>query len=86
MKIKKEIWVERCDFCENNKDDVCSICGKDICSKHRLSLSRGRSLTEKKDHMGVYIVDWGISIASCFCPDHLGLELSQRYTKSLEDK
>ena len=79
VKIKKEVWEEVCDFCEEPKTGVCSICGKDLCSIHKLSLTRGRC--EEEYSRGIMYLD-GISIIRSFCPDHLGLELTNKYNNS----
>ena len=44
MKVKKEVWVEVCDFCGELKMHTCALCGKDLCNKHTIQIS---SLIEK---------------------------------------
>lgn len=81
MKVKKEVWVEVCDFCGNKKVRVCCLCGKDICDKHSLTLTRERTPEEATGLMWVTPK----IVLSCFCPDHLGLELTNKYNDSLSE-
>ena len=78
MKKKKEIWVEVCDFCGEEKTGVCDLCGKDLCNLHWLSLERSYVAGETS---GLYI--GGKIVVNKFCPDHLSLELTEHYQKSL---
>jgi len=79
VKVKKEVWEEVCDFCGETKANVCVICGKDLCSIHTLGLTRGRT---SEDCIGwtFYLTDH--SVISGFCPDHLGLTLTDKYNDS----
>ena len=83
MKVKKEVWVEVCDFCGEPKDYTCNLCGKDLCSKHTLHLSTQHS------EVGV-IIYVGDTLVTCFCPEHLSEELKKKHdgylTKSRETK
>jgi len=73
MKVKKEIWVETCDFCKEEKHVVCSICGKDICKRHTLTLETDLGLIEPG--MVYFAPVPTLTIKRSFCPDHLGDEL-----------
>ena len=85
MKVKKEIWVEVCDFCGEPKTSTCTLCGKDICGVHSIGIEHGYTKEEKeKQNAGGYgIIIGGNVFASSFCPDHLGLELTEQYNNSL---
>ena len=80
MKKKKEIWVEVCDFCGEKKVNVCGLCGKDLCRLHTLHLERSYTNEELSPSS---ICFGGKTVMSCFCPDHLGLELTEKYNQSI---
>ena len=83
VKIKKEVWEEVCDFCEEPKTGVCSICGKDLCGVHTLGLEKGYNKEAIAGRSSFYgIIYLGNGVVSSFCPDHLGLELTNKYNDS----
>ena len=82
MKIKKEVWVEQCDFCESKKTFVCKICGKDVCNKHVLNLNA--TYVNESSSSGIYL--FGDTVKDCFCPNHLGEEMKKLYEEYLKKK
>ena len=68
MKVKREIVVAICDFCEDEATAVCPICGKDVCRKHDLTLHRSyRAPGEGFNSSWLDIIE----LIRHFCPDHL---------------
>ena len=80
MKVQREIWVEICDFCNEDKAHVCELCGKDICSKHALRLE-----TAYTPSNGGMVVFSGYKIAGYFCPSHLSEELMKLLDERLKE-
>ena len=74
VKIQKEIWVEQCDFCDEKKKTVCSICGKDICGLHALTLDTSYY---KESGSSMMFLPPALTVIHSFCPDHLSEELLQ---------
>lgn len=79
VKIKKEIWVERCDFCEEEKKHVCALCGNDVCDKHTLHLTI--AWTPPSAGMVFY---FPTKIIDYFCPNHLSGELLDAFEKKVQ--
>ena len=77
MKIKKEVWIEVCDFCGEPKEYTCDICGKDLCSKHALTLT-----THYTEYPSAIIL--GTPIVKTFCPEHLSDTLKEIYFEKLQ--
>jgi len=80
MKVKKEVWEEVCDFCGEPKTGTCNLCGKDLCLRHSLMLQRDYTCEERSP--GSLFIG-GKTVVGNFCPDHLGLELTDKYHDSL---
>jgi len=79
VKVKKEVWEEVCDFCEETKTGTCNLCGKDLCNTHSLLLQREYTCDEY--YQGRIFIG-GKTVVGNFCPDHLGLELTNKYNDS----
>jgi len=77
LKIKKEVWVKICDFCGEPKKYTCNICGKDLCSKHALTLT----MPYTKYSSAIVL---GTPIVKIFCPEHLNDILKEIYFKKLQ--
>lgn len=83
MKVKRQIEVAICDFCERDASVVCPICRKDVCREHDLTLHRSyRAPGEGFDSR------WPICIELVrhFCPDHLTDELKTILVRTSEQK
>jgi predicted nucleic acid binding AN1-type Zn finger protein len=84
MKIKKEVWVEVCDVCGEEKNAVCSLCGIDVCTKHSLNLVTNH-YPKTEGSEGYLVFTSGVSVARLFCPNHLSGELKELLNKKLEE-
>ncbi len=84
MKMKRQIEVAICDFCENDAWKECQICGKDVCQNHDLTLH----VNFRGQGEGYSVLDWDKFIHSTqlvrhFCPEHLTDELNKMLVQSL---
>ena len=74
MKVKREIEVAICDFCEEEASAVCPICGKDVCRNHDFTLIRSyRAPGEGFNSSWPQVTE----IVRHFCQDHLTDELEK---------
>ena len=82
VKIKEEVWIERCDFCKENKKYTCAICGLDLCSEHALILRMEKYTRGDYCWIGY---DYTTKLVEHFCPNHLSPELREAYNKKLKE-
>ena len=72
VKVKEEVWVERCDFCKEKKAYTCTLCGLDICSEHAYILRMEKYTSDDYCWIGM---DSTTKLIDHFCPNHLSPEL-----------
>jgi len=77
MKVKREVFVEICDFCEKQKSTVCELCGKDLCSKHALRIDMLYTSSTSP------VVFSGDNIFGAICPNHLTPDAREQYDKKI---
>jgi len=87
MKVKREVEFTICDFCDNDAAFECSVCGKDICYNHDLTLH----VHFKETHEGYSVPEYdcflhSTKIITHFCPDHLSNELKQKFNSVCTNK